>query len=134
MSSLDLSALRDQIEHTNSELFQIIECRQSLINDVVSYKEKCNQSLWDIKREKKLFLNLSSKLQDLKVAAQFSLMMESQMAKTYPAWSEGEHLLELTGHIRDFINPVLLFVVNKSEYQNLKLQNEIKSLIEEENE
>lgn len=132
MSQNDLSTLRKDIQKINKELFELLSERQKTINKILTIKNNETKNLWDPQREKKLFFEFKKELRNLNVAAQFSLMMETQMSGNYPRWSAKEHLTESTGHLRDIINPILLFVVNKSEYQHLKLHAEIQSLIEEE--
>src|SRR5690606_25101130 len=87
---------------------------------------------WDPVREFELFKSLIFS-NDLALATSYSLLIESQVNSIidYPKWSKGEHLLAQSGSLIDFINPILLFIVNRSQYNSLKLKPEYQSILDE---
>ncbi len=127
-----LTNLRTELDIINLEFLELIEKRQEVVNHIQELKGRSTN--WSPVREKELFLlyaqvNGPSYELDL----MYSLLIEKQASQigTYPRWSLGQHLESIDNNIYSFINPILLFIRNREEYQKLKIKIEYKNTIEE---
>ena len=132
MSETDVvNHLRSELEIVNMEFVELLDRRQNLVTSI--QKAKKNQNIWMPKREISLFkkyvsLNPSFSLNyDL----MFSLLIETQASQCgdYPEWSNGIDLKKRSYDIYERINPILLFVRNRSKYQSLVLKDEYQIIL-----
>ena len=129
MKNIDLNQLGKDLEEQNHKIFQLYQDRQETITKIQKVKIDHELPSWDPQREYQLFSSLNGLLEDKELSfyGHFSLLIESQasLKSEYPKWSEGVHLSENTGGLEQYINPVLLFVVNKTKYLQLKLKEHL---------
>ena len=132
--SLDnLSKLRSQLAQLNTQLFELIQTRAELTHELQKAKGKNLVTHYDAQREKQLFVDHKSVLDQLSLRelAAFSLIMESQAGAPgfYPAWSEGVHLAGRNEAIESLINPLLLKTCHLELFKRLKLKADFSFLL-----
>ncbi len=129
--SKSLNNLRIELSSINADIFELLNSRQKIIEQISKFKSENNLASWDPKQEMNLFKEYVSHY-DERYDFLFSSLIEVQAYKCndYPRWSLGSHLEQVNGNITDFINPILLLARNESEYRNLKLKKNIKLQIE----
>ena len=124
--------LRSELDLVSKELFSVYAKRLEVIREIQMLKKEKGLGIWDPYRELELFKSLEF-CNNLSMAASYSLLLETQARSFgyYPAWSEAEHIADKTGTLLDFINPVLLFSLNESQYSKIKLHTKYKLLVSE---
>ncbi len=125
--SSNLILLRKELQEINTEFLSLYHKRLHKVSQIVWHKEDLLK-LWDPIQEYKLFKQyvLMFPMQDHAQDLIFSITIELQANSLgkYPRWSLGEHLQEPVKDSIGQINPILLLVRNKAEYQALNLKEE----------
>lgn len=124
-----LESGRQQISHINQQLFHLLQERKELVGKIQSLKKNS----WAPERELEIFRLYKHEFPDANQYEDFifSLIIESQsIAYGYPAWSQAEHLIHPANCISHQLNPILLMVKNKPEYEALNLKPLYKEKIE----
>lgn len=129
----DLNELRLDLLKLDESLLTGFKQRAHLVSEIQKLKKNLASNAWDPRQEFHKFQKLIDMHPSMTFLAAYSMLLESHIPSelNYPAWSKFEHLSETSGELRDFVNPILLFVVNKSEYSLLKLKSEYKKIISE---
>jgi chorismate mutase len=121
----ELNKLRTNLEQVNSKLLELINQRQETVDQIQTIKGAANSNrIWVPEREFSLFQEFNkANPKDSKLDLIYSLLIEKQamVSGNYPEWSTGEHLDGACQNSNEMINPILLFIRNRSEYQKLKL-------------
>jgi len=132
MNKSQLFNLRNNLGNINDEIFSLYTKRQDVINQIQALKNNLALKAWDPKRELELFSKIDFS-DDLTLAASYSFLLEAQSSSVadYPKWSQGKHLMQTSGSLSDFINPILLFILNRSQYKTLKLKSEYQTILDE---
>lgn len=128
---MDLSALRLELDKTNSEIFQLLKKRKEIVSNIQAAKTLA----WSPARERDVFKEYINKNPDNGFFDHliYSLLIESQaQGRGYPQWSGGVHLEGSNPmSLFNIMNPILLRMINESEYRTLKLKNSYQTQIEE---
>ena len=131
MTSDDLTLLRQDLSKLNKEILTLFNLRTLKVAEIQNLKLDQGLSLWSPEQEYILFKDLVESLNpSVNQCLLISLTIEEQSLEGYPRWSQGAHLEHEPSTLMELINPILLFVKSKSEYQKLKLKTEIKKQIE----
>ena len=125
-SNTKLSELRDSLRDINQQLFKTFLERRGVVEQIQQEKGQTGTfSSFDYQRELQFFQELKPVLKALSVQEllAFSLLMEGQAGApvTYPAWSEGVHLLEAPSHKEHRLNPLILKILLPDAFATLKL-------------
>ncbi len=128
---MDLSALRLELDKTNTEIFKLLKKRKEIVSRIQAAKNIA----WSPLRELDVFTEYLEKNPENGFYDHliYSLLIESQaQGRGYPQWSRSAHL-ECTKEFSLFtiMNPILLRMINESEYRTLKLKKTYQSQIEE---
>ena len=125
-SNTKLSELRDSLRDINQQLFKLFLDRRVVVEQIQQKKNQTGAfSSFDSQRELQFFQDLQPAL--LGLSAQelmaFSILMEGHAGAplTYPAWSEGVHLLEAPSHKEHRLNPLILKILLPDAFATLKL-------------
>lgn len=128
----ELQSLRSELLSLNNEFVNILNSREKIVKEIQNCKRELHfSSAWDPAQEFKVFSRTIQSTQKVDYLMMFSLLVESQARITtdYPEWSKGVHLLEKTGTIYDFMNPILVYLINVEIFSKLKLNDEYKNKI-----
>lgn len=123
-----LKQLREALGGINSELFELLQRRRDVVDQIQSLKPMApaGWASFDAQREADFFQSMHDELMALsmKELLAFSLIMESHAGSParYPAWSEGVHLLEIPAQDFHRINPLLLKEVHPEVVKGLRLR------------
>ena len=125
-SNTKLSELRDNLRDINQQLFKTFLERRAVVEQIQQEKGQTGTfSSFDSLRELQFFQDLKPSLAGLSAQElmAFSILMEGQAGApiSYPAWSEGVHLLEAPSHNEHRLNPILLRVLHPEAFATLKL-------------
>lgn len=121
---MNLSQLREELAHENSQLIQSISRRRQLVDKIQTIKLEQNKTLFDPEQEWKIFASIKDQLQQLHLVEllAFSMIAESQVRShgDYPAWSESAHIVDSQNLVQEKINPILLSQVKPDLIDGLK--------------
>lgn len=124
----EIEELRSQLDAINIQFFEIVKKRQRVVTKIQSLKNNgWSNRIWVPAREFKLFKDYCFATEkNFELDQIYSLLIEKQarVCGDYPAWSLCEHLAKVSGNKFERMNPILLFIRNKSEYHKLELKNE----------
>ncbi|MBA2406170.1 MAG: chorismate mutase [Bdellovibrionales bacterium] len=133
----NLSQYREALLQLNSEFFLMLSERRALSLKVQETKSGTGRySHFDPEREKVLFDKLKNEMKGLSIKEllAFSLIMEDQamaMAPgSYPTWSSGIHLTEVSRELYGMLNPLLLKSSHPELFARLNLNAEFSFLKE----
>ncbi|MBT4791042.1 MAG: hypothetical protein HON90_05685 [Halobacteriovoraceae bacterium] len=126
--------LRSKLAKINETWFELLSTRQNIVSQIQELKISNEiEIIWDPKQEKDVFTQyvLDHPRADIKQDLAYSLIIELHAAQTrsYPAWSEGEHLNSLSADRNALMNPILLFIRNRTEYSQLNIKKEYQEII-----
>ena len=122
-----LNHLRHELLVTNHQLLKIMSARKEQVHAIQEIKTLQGQSIFCPEREWELFNQLQSELSELSIRELLSLSLiieedACSYSQTYPAWSEGVHLVDGPTILYQQINPILLKVTHLSLFEQLKLK------------
>lgn len=126
-----LSKLRSSLSQFNLEFLTYISNRQKIVDRIQNEKISLERvQIWDPVQELKVFKKIISIDQDLDInyLYMFSMLIETQACSLYeyPRWTHAEHLDLKSGSICDFINPILLYLIDSKEFNRLCLKQTFK--------
>ncbi len=127
----NLAQYREALAQTNSEFFLLLAERRTLSLKIQELKTGYGRyAHYDPERELLIFTQMRASLTELslKELLAFSLIMEDQAMAlapgSYPSWSQGSHLTELSKEIWSMINPLLLKISHHELFTRLHLTSE----------
>lgn len=130
-----LSQHREALLQLNTQFFLMISERRELSVRIQEIKDRSGQySHFDPERELEVFTQLKDEMKNLSIKELlgFSLIMEDQamaMAPgTYPAWSNGIHLIEPLRDSFTMINPILLKMTHLEFFKRLNFNADFSFL------
>lgn len=131
-----LQSLRNELDLVNDHTMKLFERRHKIISEIMSFKKSTESFVWDPERELSIFKKFASDLSDQRVSSLLSLsfLMEIQAVSVnpeYPRWSQKEHISSSLDSYSETINPVLLMLINETEYQKLILKENYKTLLKD---
>jgi chorismate mutase len=126
-----LSLLRKELSSYNLEFLDFITKRQVLVNKIQDTKKSLGKvNIWDPKQEYKVFFKLIELKPEIEnnYLYMLSMLIETQASDLfdYPKWSKAEHLNSVSGKITDYVNPILLYILNPDAFNQLDLKNSFK--------
>lgn len=130
-----LSQHREALLQLNTQFFLMISERRELSVRIQEMKDSSGQySHFDPEREFAVFNQLKPEMKNLSIKELlgFSIIMEDQamaMAPgTYPAWSNGVHLIEPTRDHYTMVNPILLKMTHPDFFNRLNFNADFSFL------
>ncbi|MFT6633405.1 MAG: chorismate mutase [Bacteriovoracaceae bacterium] len=131
----ELEILRTELESINLNFLEMLDKRQKIVTQIQTVKkESSTKNIWVPERELSLFKKYDElNPTDIKKDLIYSLIIESQakVSADYPEWSAGEHLENSELNLNNMMNPILLFIRNRSEYQKLKLSKHYNLILKD---
>lgn len=127
-----IDSLRKDLMTLTRSIVDDLEERKKIVKEIQDFKNTNTLLIYDFQREKEVFTALKEQLRQcsLKDLLILSLIIESHAGESYPQWSESIHLNSHRNKIIEKINPLLLLLLEPTEFKMLDLKSEFKDLNE----
>ena len=123
-----IETLRADLLQITIEIIRSINERKNKVRSIQTFKKENNLKSFDPKREKEVFLKLKNDMSHSSLCEllAISLLIEDHAGEDYPKWSERVHIAKPEHKLIEQINPLLLLLIRKDEFNMLHLKSEYK--------